>query len=713
MRICHAGNQAASQSTVSQSCHVQRVWIESVGIARIPHLAALLGGDMIVQRRPLLFGTAGAMQHDAGFVVGWGCRPSGIRATERARRNGLRALLLEDGFLRSVGLGVHGHIAPLSLVIDDLGIYYDATRPSRLERLITDCAGDNALLAEARRGIARIRAERLSKYNHAPMAKAIVNHDRVRVLLIDQTAGDMSVVLGGASAQTFADMLAAAEIEFPDAEIWIKTHPDVLSGKKRGYLDARHAGGRLRILADDCCPLSLLEQFDRVYVVTSQMGFEALMLGKPVTVFGRPWYAGWGLTDDRHPDIDALRERRPGPRSIEQLFAAAYLQYSRYIKPISGAPGTLVDVMDWIVRNKTINDESRGTYWCVGMSLWKRAIVAPFLETPASRVRFVRSIRHDQLSILPPDARLVVWGNRHVELCAAAAARGIPVVRLEDAFLRSTGLGSDLHGPLSLAVDGPGIYYDPFSGSRMEQLLATVQLDAASRTRAARLRETLVRQKVSKYNVGGSFTLSPASTGRRVLLVPGQVEDDASILAGSPFVRRNVDLLRNVRKANPNAWIVYKPHPDVVAGNRLGGIAADELAELANQVVEKANVSECIAAADEVHTMTSLTGFEALLFGKTVHCYGGPFYAGWGLTVDHMELLHRRRRLSMDELVYVALCQYPRYRLPGVVGFCAAEDVVDFLITARERSTATGGSHWISRQWRKGRQLVRVIVGAR
>ena len=38
---------------------------------------------------------------------------------------------------------------------------------------------------------------------------------------------------------------------------------------------------------------------DAVYVVTSTMGFEALLVGKPVTTFGVPWYAGWGVTDDR------------------------------------------------------------------------------------------------------------------------------------------------------------------------------------------------------------------------------------------------------------------------------------------------------------------------------------------------------------------------------------------------------------------------------
>ncbi|MCY1365408.1 Capsule polysaccharide biosynthesis protein [compost metagenome] len=244
-------------------------------------------------------------------------------------------------------------------------------------------------------------------------------------------------------------------------------------------------------------------------------------------------------------------------------------------------------------------------------------------------------------------------------------------------------------------------------------MLAGVELDAGQHARAARLRATLVEKKISKYNVGHSFALAPQSAGRRVLLVPGQVEDDASIRSGSPLVQRNLDLLLKVRVGNPGAWIVYKPHPDVVAGNRRGGIAEADLTGLADQVADEANISACLAVADEVHTMTSLTGFEGLLFGKKVYCYGAPFYAGWGLTVDHIPLPHRRRRLSIEELVFVALCQYPRYRLPGVDGFCAVEDVIDYLAATLPNSGNAVGSGWLARQWRKAQQLARALAMAR
>ncbi len=680
------------------------VGVLSRGVGRIAHLSSFVEADVAMVRR---FG-----MHFGGVdaVAGWGYRPAAERARAYARAKGIdRYLCLEDGFLRSSGLGVAGAM-PLSIVVDEIGIYYDASTTSQLEAIIQKLDQNEVLLANARKAIDLIRRHKLSKYNCAPTHILPPKSSSKRILLIDQTAGDMSVKCGGADSGTFAAMLSAAMEEHPDGEIWVKIHPDVVAGKKKGYLATIASTAKVRLFAVDSCPITLIEQFDHVYVVTSQMGFEALMLGKPVTVFGQPWYAGWGLTDDRHPGMAELRRRRSMPRTLEQLFGAAYLQYARYIEPATGKRGTIFDVIDWLARNKAIDNESRGTNVCVGMSLWKRTIVRPFLTTPSSRVQFVRNLNAEGLKGLPDGSRIVLWGNRHSDLAKQAMSLGIPVMRIEDGFVRSAGLGSDLHGPLSLAVDGPGIYYDPFSRSKLESLLASADLDEAQRARAVALRKMLVENKISKYNVGVPFQLASESRGRRVLLVPGQVEDDSSIAAGSPIVKCNRELLSTVRKANPDAWIIYKPHPDVVAGNRSGQMPIDEIEEIADEVAANASIADCIVAADEVHTMTSLAGFEALLLGKQVHCYGGPFYAGWGLTVDHFALPHRQRRLTIDELVYVTLCQYPRYRVPGVDGFCSVEDVVRHIAQRGKHASRRIGSSWIGRQWRKARQFTCVLV---
>ena len=285
----------------------------------------------------------------------------------------------------------------------------------------------------------------------------------------------------------------------------------------------------------------------------------------------------------------------------------------------------------------------------LGYSRWKRDAVR--LCFAGQRTVFVSST-----SQVPAGAWLTVWGKN----APAGLRDGVRLLRLEDGFLRSVGLGADLIRPLSLVVDARGIYFDATRPSDLEVLLQTGRFDAGLLSRANVLRDRLVSLGLTKYNVG-QVTWQPPSTTKRRILVPGQVETDASIRYGAPGIRRNLDLLRAVREANPGADLIYKPHPDVVAGLRAKGRWEDEASRWCDEVVVDVPMDALLAAVDEVHTMTSLTGFEALLRGKRVVCYGQPFYAGWGLTEDIIPHPRRTRRLSLDELVAGALILYPRY----------------------------------------------------
>jgi capsular polysaccharide export protein len=199
------------------------------------------------------------------------------------------------------------------------------------------------------------------------------------------------------------------------------------------------------------------------------------------------------------------------------------------------------------------------------------------------------------------------------------------------------------------------------------------------------VRQALIVARLGKYNVGQGTAVLPQPRPAQVILVPGQVEDDASIRTGSPWISTNLGLLAAVRAAHPHAYILFKPHPDVVSGNRAGEVPADEALRFADVVVPEADVIACVEVVDEVHTMTSLAGFEALLRGKRVTCYGAPFYAGWGLTHDvfahvavppssdtaigentqiHPVWLRRCRKLTLDELVAATLLRYARYIHP-------------------------------------------------
>ncbi|CNK61276.1 Capsule polysaccharide biosynthesis protein [Yersinia mollaretii] len=639
------------------------IGIFSAGIYRIDHLENFLAEPCckLSSLRPI--------PPQISSVAVWGYRPTADKAVALAGAANLPVIRLEDGFIRSLGLGVTG-CPPLSMVVDTQGIYYDANRASSLETLIQDRVGNQPFYADAQRAMQLIVEADLSKYNLAPPFSGEPPQGDA-VLVVDQTFGDMAVKYGNAGAADFEAMLNAALEENPQAEIWLKIHPDVLQGKKSGYFEVIPKDPRIKLLAENVSPQSLLRHVSRVYVVTSQYGFEALLAGKTVRVFGQPWYAGWGLTDDRHPQASALSARR-GQASLQDLFSAAYFRYSRYIDPCSGQPATLFDVINGLLMQKNHQRQREGRLWAPGLTLWKRSIFQLFLKTSLNRITFRESKK--------PNTACVVWGHKGEQRWQEKAqSQKLPVWRMEDGFLRSSGLGSDLHPPLSLVLDKSGIYYDATRPSDLETLLSHSQLTVLQAARAATFRQRLVSSKVSKYNIGAAFTLPQVAQGRRILLVPGQVEDDASILTGTVTIRTNSELLKTVRQRNPDAFIIYKPHPDVLVGNRQGHIPAADIARWADIQALDADIIQCIQAADELHTLTSLSGFEALLHGKRVFCYGIPFYAGWGLTQDEHGSPRRNRTLMLDDLVYQALIAYPTYVDPLRREAITAERALDIL----------------------------------
>ncbi len=638
--------------------------------------------------------------------IGWGRKRTGRFAQFCAQRFNGSFTLLEDGFIRSLGLGVDGALA-MSLIQDDVGIYYDATRPSRLENLLnqTDFANEPDLIEQADQAIELIRKHNLSKYNHAPELSAetfpelfanLTNSPLQKILVIAQTAGDASLAYGYGNQFSTQDLIRAALHENPDAEVYLKVHPDVLSGKKGSDIDLDFAAQNSTLIQDDVNPIALLKYFDKVYTKTSQMGFEALLLGKECVCFGVPFYAGWGLTDDR-----VAVERRGRELSVQEVFAAAYVLYPTYYDPYRHKSSNVVETLHTLNRLKQRVIPKVDKAFFFGFSWWKQTFVKPFFSAgEIGQFVFInpltkpfRSQSRTQIALnkalkkgLNTESAIYIWGRKAFpEVEQYALDNHISLYRIEDGFVRSVSLGSDLTQPYSLVVDTCGIYFDPTQPSDLEYLLQTYdfQAEPGLLERAEQAGAYLVAQKLSKYNVYDYQVLS-FPTGRKVVLVPGQVEDDASIQYGAPGMT-NLKLLQAVRENCPDDYVVYKPHPDVLAGNRVGRVAETEALAFCDQIVTEVSIDSVLEQADEVHTLTSLVGFEALMRGKVVVCYGMPFYAGWGLTVDHQSCASRSRILSLNELLAGALLLYPRYIDPKTHAVCELEMVLAGLEVQRKR----------------------------
>ena len=621
-------------------------------------LPQLMAPDLLVPGR----------RRDVDVLLAWGRRPSARRVERLAHRWHLPVWHLEDGLLRSLAKG-RDH-PPLCLLVDEWGVHFDATAPSQLEQLIATPI--TAAQADRARALQTLwREQRLSKVN--PPVEAAAPQEPY-VLVVDQSAGDRSIALGLADADSFQRMLAAALREHPDCTVVLKVHPDVISGRARGHFSHQDlAQPRVQISADAGHPARLLEHARAVYVVTSQMGFEALLWGCPVHCFGMPFYAGWGLTHDR---LDAPSRRRSGA-SLEALVHAVLVASSRCIDPHRHQPCRVEVLMHSIGLQRRLQGHSPRRCVAFGFTPWKQRNLRRFLA--GSQVGF----RTPWWWIPKGVDAVVVWGRRgRARLLKAAARRQLPVLHVEDGFLRSVGLGADLVDPVSWVVDRQGVYYDATTPSDLETLLATGQWTPAQRQRAAALRQRLVDEAITKYNLPADPWIRPAGQ-RRVVLVVGQVESDASIRYGAPGLRTNRALLEAVRAVEPEAYLVYKPHPDVVAGLCRAGAGEDAAAEICDAVLTQGSIQQLFTQVDALHVLTSLAGFEALLRGLEVHCWGLPFYAGWGLTHDRERCGRRQRHLLLDDLVHAALIEYPRYVSRDSGWFITPEQAIDELVAWR------------------------------
>lgn len=749
-------------------------------------------------------------------LIGWGNKNSYQTAKKLAKYLNLPAFSLEDGFLRSLDSGTNSRHG-LSMVVDDIGIYFDLRRPSRLEQMILRRIEQNTgkegtwsdeQITIAQRLIHRIMHHQLSKYNASidcPILDELVETQQhtqlancsksIHVLLIDQVFADCSVAGAGANQAQFKKMLEDVLHQHQDAHIWIKTHP----AGKQGYLTElvnllpEKTGQNLHLLTENINPIALLKQVSHVYTVSSHMGFEALLLqllGQNIQVhcYGMSWYAGWGVTDDKHVpaalarQVTTRRQAKLGEpskklnASIEQLFFAAYLDYSHYVDPASKSACGIDDAINWLITNRHWQQKVKGSLGVYEFSRWKVPFVRHFLSFPYTEL-FIKpkitgiyllkpvlkkvlqqklsqkglinnllnskrlqqgwqSWQHKTTQMVSPlnpftfnrstfntpifssDA-IVAWGLAQRQKVSQLQKQSNQVSNqsfnraqalsqlycMEDGFIRSNGLGSTLLAPLSVVLDGQGIYYNATQASDLESLIQICpRLTCDQEERVKHLTQVLLKQKISKYNVGKNIADKTAKrqasiqavawmdnikqTSKRKILIVGQVEDDLSVRFCGSNITTNVDLIQQVRLDNPEAFIVYKPHPDVETGLRTGKVTSDVLKRV-NAVAKNIAMPDCLTLIDEVHTISSLTGFEALLRSKRVVCYGLPFYAGWRLTTDkgtssatQQTCLQRRMReqpITLQQLIHCTLIDYPLYRLPDGYGLAQVEQVVEFI----------------------------------
>ncbi|MBO9428591.1 hypothetical protein [Sulfitobacter sp. R18_1] len=300
--------------------------------------------------------------------------------------------------------------------------------------------------------------------------------------------------------------------------------------------------------------------------------------------------------------------------------------------------------------------------YALGITPWKRENFAYF--TGKDNCTFIALREYERAVDLAErnKGRVICWSSSVPSgLMHYAQHVGVELFLVEDGFVRSSGLGIKLNMPASLCFSRAGIHYDATKPCELETYLNTHEFTLEEERAGNDLIEFMMARRISKYNIKGSKPSWPTDRDGKRILVVGQVEDDASIKFGSPMINTNADLMIRSRRDNPEASIVYRPHPDVSAGLRLGKLKDPEAIASADLISKSGDIFDLIEMADEVHVMSSQTGLEALMMGKKVVCYGQPFYSGWGLTVDVFPQERRTAFVTIGELISAAFVDYPVY----------------------------------------------------
>lgn len=420
-------------------------------------------------------------------------------------------------------------------------------------------------------------------------------------------------------------------------------------------------------------PWTVAEQLAEVWTGDADKALAnvAALLGKPVHLFG-PDGSG-----PQQPDLIA--------RLLQTIATRAYRS------PFDGEPWSVLAAIEQLGEWRRLIESNRRFRAIYGVARWKRVTVDPLLWDGLGPIRHANR----PIAGLASGTSVLAWKSRTPPATLAELeTSGAAIAELEDGMIRSIGLGANCVPPLSVIVDESGVYFDPGAPSDLETMLERDELPRQWVKRAPVLLSSLVQAGISKYGQEKVPMSGPENRGRQIL-VTGQVEDDRSVLSGGGNCT-NLDLIAKARDLEPDAWIIYKPHPDVEAGHRRGHVPEAEALRHANVVERKTPITALINQVDGLHVLTSLAGFEALLRGKAVTTHGQPFYAGWGLTRDLGPKNPRRnRRRSLDELVAATLIGYPRYVDPVTRLPCPPEllvrritagqaQVSSWLITLRE-----------------------------
>jgi len=561
-------------------------------------------------------------------------------------------------------------------------VYYNFKKESNIESLLRS----NWIASEEEWNTAHLAIQMINKYGitkyseHPPVSENIMRGTGYQnILLVDQPVDDESVLLGNATEETFNDMLLYAFDNYQYANIYVKLHPETINGKKEGYLQkllVKHGLNdhpSIKLIDTNCNITSVFHFVQEVFVVTSQVGFEALLRNKNVRCFGLPFYSGWGLTND----MQTLNIPKPS-RSLMDLFIALILKHTLYINPFTGKKGTILDLLDYVSIQQRHSNRKNVAFYNTS-----------FVEH--KNIDKLLNVNRQNFSAITKSKQIPKHIDYFILTDKKSTFEEVQPLKYR-AFLSESFLFSNNVYPedvLSLIVDHNGPYYDPQIESDLDYMLnhetyTDYEVNKANKFIDALKFKFLMDVRGQDSN---KALAEKQKSGKKVIFVPGQIADSEVTLAGGGLaIPSDYELLVAICQKVENYLILYKPAPGSKI-RKLNDLGRDGLVSLSVYSKERHNnivlvfddsISHCIDISDEIHLINHNCGIEAIVKGKKVVTYGLPFYGALGLTEDRQRFPRIKRQLSLEEFVLATYMLYPRYKLPNQTYFTTALNALEY-----------------------------------
>lgn len=299
------------------------------------------------------------------------------------------------------------------------------------------------------------------------------------------------------------------------------------------------------------------------------------------------------------------------------------------------------------------------------------AIAPPLLKRPTFQfIPAILGLKNLTFTLDKNADFCLLWGTKatyhNYKILKFAAKYQKPILICEDAFLRSKDIAVKGSPGLSCLMDRFGIYYSAEIGGDIAQLLndKNWSLTPEQLEQSKQSIDAIKQYKVSKYNMVAPSEIDLGAPDRPKILLIDQRYGDQSIAAANAGPHDFKRMLDDAIAENPTADIFVKTHPDANDGGFWGyfsDLKRRKLPDNVHLLTDNLNPISLLSKIDKIYVVCSQMGFEGLICGAEVNCYGAPFYSGWGLTNDRGRTPERQHQRSLEEVFYAAYIHFAKY----------------------------------------------------